>query len=79
MLSKQEELLSLCKTTDRDWSDIKHDSDVLMGRLLNNRIGYTLKEEISLILGLVHFHGAVQMKNDCLSWYRVNAMLPQGA
>ena len=53
MLSKQEELLY--RSADYrfgDWADIKHDSDVVMGRLLNNRIGYTLKEEIPLILGL---------------------------
>ena len=53
MISKQEEMLY--RTSDYrfgDWSDIKHDNDVLMGRLLNNRIGYTLKSEIPLILGL---------------------------
>ena len=53
MLSKQEEMLY--RASDYrfgDWSDIKHDTDVLMGRLLNNRIGYTLKSEIPLILGL---------------------------
>ena len=65
MLSKQEELLY--RSVDYrfgDWADIKHDSDVVMGRLLNNRIGYTLKEEISLILGLALLWRGV-MKNVC--------------
>ena len=53
MISKQEEMLYRTSAYRfGDWSDIKHDNDVLMGRLLNNRIGYTLKSEIPLILGL---------------------------
>ncbi len=36
----------------RDWKDIKHDSDVVNGRLLHNRVGYTLKSMIPVLTGL---------------------------
>jgi len=36
----------------RDWKDIKHDPDVYNGRLLHNRVGYTLKDQIPILLGL---------------------------
>ena len=36
----------------RDWKDIKHDSDVVNGRLLHNRVGYTLKSMIPILTGL---------------------------
>jgi len=35
-----------------DWKDLKHDPDVVMGRLLHNRVGYTTKEQLPLLLGL---------------------------
>ena len=35
-----------------DWKDLQLDSDVVMGRLLHNRIGYTTKENIPMLLGL---------------------------
>ncbi len=35
-----------------DWKDIQIDSDVVMGRLLHNRIGYTSLKNIPMLLGL---------------------------
>ena len=53
MVSKQQELLYRVKGYRfGDWTDIKHDSDIVMGRLLHNRIGYTLRSELPLLLGL---------------------------
>ena len=36
----------------RDWKDIKHDNDVINGRLLHNRVGYTMADQLPLVLGL---------------------------
>ena len=36
----------------RDWKDIKHDSDIYNGRLLHNRVGYTLGEKLPMLMGL---------------------------
>ena len=36
----------------RDWIDIKHDRDIVNGRLLHNRVGYTHRDQIPLLLGL---------------------------
>ncbi len=36
----------------RDWKDIKHDSDIYNGRLLHNRVGYTMKDQLPMLLGL---------------------------
>jgi len=35
-----------------DWKDLQLDSDVLMGRLLHNRIGYTTIKNLPMLLGL---------------------------
>ena len=35
-----------------DWKDLQLDSDVVMGRLLHNRIGYTTRKNIPMLLGL---------------------------
>ena len=35
-----------------DWKDLKHDSDMVMGRLLHSRVGYTRKEMIPMLMGL---------------------------
>ena len=35
-----------------DWKDLQLDSDVLMGRLLHNRIGYTTKKNLPMLLGM---------------------------
>ena len=35
-----------------DWKDLQLDSDVLMGRLLHNRIGYTTKKNLPMLLGI---------------------------
>ena len=35
-----------------DWKDLQLDSDVVMGRLLHNRIGYTTQKNIPMLLGL---------------------------
>ena len=35
-----------------DWKDLQLDSDVLMGRLLHNRIGYTTRKNLPMLLGL---------------------------
>ncbi len=53
MIQKMHELLDRVKDFRfADWKDMKHDSDVLMGRLLHNRIGYTKKDQMGLLLGL---------------------------
>ena len=36
----------------RDWKDIKHDPDIINGRLLHNRVGYTIEDQLPLFLGL---------------------------
>ena len=36
----------------RDWKDLKHDPDVFNGRLLHNRVGYTLRSQIPILTGL---------------------------
>ena len=36
----------------RDWKDIKHDPDVINGRLLHNRVGYTMEDQLPIVLGL---------------------------
>ena len=35
-----------------DWKDLQLDTDVIMGRLLHNRIGYTTSENLPMLLGL---------------------------
>lgn len=53
LFQKQQELLY--RVTDfrfKDWQDLQLDSDVIMGRLLHNRMGYTTKETIPMLLGL---------------------------
>ena len=35
-----------------DWKDLQLDSDVVMGRLLHNRIGYTTQKNLPMLLGL---------------------------
>ncbi|MBC8437674.1 MAG: hypothetical protein H8D82_00215, partial [Euryarchaeota archaeon] len=53
MIQKMHELLHRVKDFRfADWKDMKHDNDVVMGRLLHNRIGYTKKNQIPLLLGL---------------------------
>jgi len=53
LFQKQQELLY--RVNDfrfKDWQDMQLDSDVIMGRLLHNRMGYTTKETIPMLLGL---------------------------
>ena len=53
LFQKQQELLyRVNEFTFSDWKDVQLDSDVVMGRLLHNRIGYTTKKNISMLLGL---------------------------
>ena len=53
MVQRRDELLHRVKNYRfRDWKDIKHDSDVYNGRLLHNRVGYTMEEQIPIFLGL---------------------------
>jgi len=53
MVSKQQELLYRVRDYRfGDWKDVKHDSDVVMGRLLHNRIGYTLRSQLPILMGL---------------------------
>ena len=52
LVQRREELLHRVENYRfRDWKDIKHDSDIYNGRLLHNRVGYTLEEQIP------HVHG----------------------
>ncbi len=53
MFQKMHELLD--RVSDyrfSDWKDLKHDPDVVMGRLLHNRVGYTKIDQLPLLLGL---------------------------
>ncbi len=53
MIQKMQEMLDRVKEFRfSDWKDMKHDSDVVMGKLLHNRIGYTKKSQLPLLLGL---------------------------
>ena len=53
LVQRREELLHRVENYRfRDWKDIKHDSDVFNGRLLHNRVGYTLGEELPMLMGL---------------------------
>ncbi len=53
MTQRRDELLHRVKNYRfRDWKDIKHDPDIYNGRLLHNRVGYTLKDQIPIFLGL---------------------------
>jgi len=52
-VQRREELLHRVENYRfRDWKDIKHDSDVFNGRLLHNRVGYTLSEKLPMLMGL---------------------------
>ncbi len=53
LFQKQQELLyRVDQFAFNDWTDVQLDSDVIMGRLLHNRIGYTTKRNIPMLLGL---------------------------
>ncbi len=52
-VQKQQELLYRIKDFRfKDWKDLQLDSDVISGRLLHNRMGYTTKNNIPMLLGL---------------------------
>ena len=53
LFQKQQEMLY--RVSDfryADWKDLQLDTDVIMGRLLHNRIGYTTQKNIPMLLGL---------------------------
>ena len=53
LIQRRDELLQrVTNYRFRDWKDIKHDPDVFNGRLLHNRVGYTLKSQIPILTGL---------------------------
>ena len=53
LVQRREELLHrVTNFRFRDWKDIKHDSDIFNGRLLHNRVGYTLGNQLPMLLGL---------------------------
>ena len=53
LVQRREELLHRVEDYRfRDWKDIKHDSDIYNGRLLHNRVGYTLSEQLPMLMGL---------------------------
>jgi len=53
IFQKQQELLYRVEQFRfKDWKDLQLDSDVIMGRLLHNRIGYTTRKNIPMLLGL---------------------------
>ena len=53
LVQRREELLHRVNNFRfRDWKDIKHDTDIFNGRLLHNRVGYTLGETLPMLLGL---------------------------
>ena len=52
-VQKQQELLYRIEDFRfKDWKDLQLDSDVISGRLLHNRMGYTTKNNIPMLLGL---------------------------
>ena len=53
LVQRRDEMLHRVKDYRfRDWKDIKHDQDIINGRLLHNRVGYTMEDQIPLVLGL---------------------------
>lgn len=53
LFQKQQEMLYRVKDFRfADWKDLQLDSDVVMGRLLHNRIGYTMRENLPMLLSL---------------------------
>ena len=53
IFQKQQELMyRVGQFRFKDWKDLQMDSDVIMGRLLHNRIGYTTRKNIPMLLGL---------------------------
>ncbi|MEE2747260.1 MAG: hypothetical protein VX473_02195 [Candidatus Thermoplasmatota archaeon] len=53
MFAKMQELLDRIENFRfADWKDMKHDSDIVMGRLLHSRVGYTTRSMIPMLLGL---------------------------
>ena len=53
LVQKQQELLYRIEDFRfKDWKDLQLDSDVVSGRLLHNRMGYTTKNNIPMLLGL---------------------------
>ena len=53
LFQKQQELLYRVNDFSfKDWQDMQLDSDIIMGRLLHNKMGYTNKETIPMLLGL---------------------------
>ena len=71
MIQKQQELLY--RVNDfrfSDWKDLQNDSDVVMGRLLHNRIGYTVKSNLPTILGLKPDPWIGPMEEELLSRVR---------
>ena len=61
----------------RDWIDIKHDRDIVNGRLLHNRVGYTHRDQIPLLLGLGQSHGSVPWRSSCSRRFPPQASLGQ--
>jgi ATP-dependent Lhr-like helicase len=53
LFQKQQELLyRVADFRFSDWKDLQLDSDMLMGRLLHNRIGYCTKKNLPMLLGM---------------------------
>mgnify|MGYP003322185978 FL=1 len=53
LVQRRDEMLHRVKDYRfRDWKDIKHDPDVINGRLLHNRVGYTMEDQLPVVLGL---------------------------
>ena len=53
LVQRRDEMLHRVKDYRfRDWKDIKHDPEVINGRLLHNRVGYTMEDQLPLVLGL---------------------------
>ncbi|RZD33615.1 MAG: hypothetical protein CXT72_07415 [Methanobacteriota archaeon] len=68
IFQKQQELLYRVKDFNfKDWKDVQLDSDVIMGRLLHNRIGYTTKKSIPMLLGLKPEPWIGPMEDEILS------------
>ena len=53
LVQRRDELLHrVANYRFRDWKDIKHDTEVFNGRLLQNRVGYTTIDQLPMLMGL---------------------------
>jgi ATP-dependent Lhr-like helicase len=73
MFTKMHELLDrITNFRFADWKDMKHDSDIVMGRLLHSRVGYTTRSMIPVLLGLRPEPWFAEMDTELLEFITPN-------